>query len=444
LQAQGTQRLYQPEKTRILFLLDGSGSMKEEWNGVLKFDIAKTLLKQAVDSISKEHNNIEFGLRVFGHQSHRNLHDCEDSKLEVLFGPKNARKVGQALDRIEPKGYTPIALSLFLAANDFPNDKKSTNIIILITDGLENCDGDPCATSESLRNKRVSLKPYIIGLGLKDYEKGQFDCVGTYYDAADEQKFNEALNVVVSQALNNTTVQINLLDNLGRSKETNVEITLYDAYSAMPLYNVVHTLLKNGAPDTLYLDPSGRYNITAHTTPPVSRRNVELIAGKHNIIALDAPQGELKLTIDQNPGFSDIKCLVRNTVTGEIVYVQNFNTSHKYIAGTYDVEILTLPRKMVRDYQILPGLENKLVNDNPGKLTVQTYEAGILGVYMTQQNRMVKIWEWKDFSGKEQLELLPGEYTIVFRPSRNKKIDNTLENKGVVYSGKNTVIRFAN
>lgn len=441
--SQGSTRLHTVETTRILFLLDASGSMNEEWQGRAKFDIARELLEEAVDSLQRQGRNIEYGLRVFGHQSPRSMQDCKDSKLEVGFTRMGSAALKEAFSRINPQGYTPIAYSLFLAANDFPaKDKKSINVIILITDGLENCDGDPCSSSEALRNNRVTLKPYIIGLGLEEGDKGQFDCVGTYYDAGSEEDFEKVLGVVVSQALKNTTVQLNLLDHLGRANETDVEVTFYDAYTGEPLYNVVHSMLRNGAPDTLFLDPTGRYNVTAHTTPPVSRQNIELIAGKHNIISLDAPQGNLDLLLEGNTRYTEIRALVRDPATGEIVYVQNFNTRHRYISGTYDLELLTIPRRTMRDYVILPGQTNTLQIPASGRLIVQTYQRGTIAVFVKRGGRLVKVHEWPQFDGKDAIDLQPGEYTLVFRPHDNKKVDQTTERKAVVYGGKSTNLRF--
>ena len=438
----GDRASSRPSVTRVLFLLDASGSMQDDWNGAPKFSIAKQLLAQAIDSVARENKNVEFGLRVFGHQSPRDLRDCEDSKLEVAFWPNNAANVGRALDRITPQGWTPIAYSLFLAAHDFPVDKRAVNVVVLITDGLENCDGDPCAASEALRNQRIALKPYVIGLGLAAEERAAFDCVGTYYDATEPAEFREALDVVISQALRNTTVQVNLLDQFGRATETDVELTFYDAYSRESLEHLVHTKLRNGLADTLYLDPAGRYNVVAHTTPPVARRNVELVAGQHNIIALEAPQGNLVLGMDGNSGFTDLKALVRDPGSGEILWVQYFNTSHRYIAGTYDIELLTLPRDMRRDVPILPGQDNGLRIPAPGRLLIQTNEPGVMAVFVSRRNRLELVHEWPAFSGREAIDLQPGEYTLVFRAARNKKIDRTHQQQAVVYSTKTNTVKF--
>ena len=73
--------------------------------------------------------------------------DCNDTKLEVPFATDNFGEVKSRIRSIYAKGTTPIARSLEAAAGDFP-DRNSRNIIILITDGLEACDNDPCVIAK--------------------------------------------------------------------------------------------------------------------------------------------------------------------------------------------------------------------------------------------------------------------------------------------------------
>jgi Ca-activated chloride channel family protein len=131
--------------------------------------------------------------------------------LEVPFGKGNIYKIKRVLKSITPRGTTPIAGSLLKASSDFPPCADCRNIIILITDGVEACDGDPCVVSKRLQKKGIILKPFVIGIGLEEDFKSSFECVGTYFDAADENTFKNVLGVVISQALDNTTAQINLL-----------------------------------------------------------------------------------------------------------------------------------------------------------------------------------------------------------------------------------------
>ena len=181
--------------TRILFLFDASQSMYGRWQSDMKITIARKIMSDLLDSL-RDVPNLELALRCYGHTKDYPPQDCDDTRLEVPFGPDNIEKIKYKLKTINPRGTTPIAMSLERAGGDFPPGATCRNIIILITDGLEECNGDPCAVSLALQKKGIILKPFIIGIG-KSF-KEQFDCVGTYFDATTEKQFSTALNIVIN------------------------------------------------------------------------------------------------------------------------------------------------------------------------------------------------------------------------------------------------------
>jgi Ca-activated chloride channel family protein len=181
--------------TRILFVFDGSQSMYGRWQSGTKIDIAQRLIGKMLDSLNSinDQQTFQLALRVYGHQKPVPPQDCNDTKLEVPFSFDNIGKIKRKLREIVPKGTTPIARSLSRSATDFPSCDNCRNVIILITDGVEACDGDPCAVSRQLQKKGVVLKPFVIGIGLDENFKETFECVGNYYDAADEKTFQNVL-----------------------------------------------------------------------------------------------------------------------------------------------------------------------------------------------------------------------------------------------------------
>ena len=210
--------------TRILFVFDCSQSMAGKWESDQKINIARNFLNKTIDSLEKV-EQVEMALRVYGHQSYVPPQDCEDTRLEIPFAPGNGEKIKHKLRNLNPKGTTPIANSLRYAVGDFPPCANCRNIIILITDGIEACDGDPCAVSRDLQKKGIALKPFVIGIGLDPRFKNTFDCVGQYYNATDEKKFKDVLEIVIYQVLNDKTAKVKLLDEAGNTKETDVNMT---------------------------------------------------------------------------------------------------------------------------------------------------------------------------------------------------------------------------
>jgi Ca-activated chloride channel family protein len=166
-------------------------------------------------------------------------------------------------------------------------------MIILITDGIEECDGDPCAISAALQRNNIILKPFIIGVGLDLELIDHFKCMGNVFDASNESAFKRILNVVISQALNPTSVQVNLLNVNDQPIETDVNMTFYDQHSGRMRYNLIHTMNNRGLPDTLTIDALATYRIKVHTLPAVEKDSIVLIPGIHNVIGIDAPQGDL-------------------------------------------------------------------------------------------------------------------------------------------------------
>ena len=415
-----------PEQpTRILFLFDASQSMYARWETNTKYEVAKKMLSEMVDSLN-EMTNLELALRVYGHTKKYPPQDCDDTRLEVPFGKNNSFAIKKRLEEISPSGTTPIARSLEACGGDFPKS-QARNIIILITDGIEECNGDPCAVSAMLQKKGVVLKPFVIGLGLnKDFIK-QFECIGNYFDATDETQFRNAFNIVITQALNNTTAQVNLLDIQSHPTETNTSITFYDQRSGAVLYNFMHTINAKGIPDTVQIDPLGMYRVTAHTIPSVSKDSVTLNVGKHTIIALDAPQGDLQLKIDGANEYKKLYAIVRKHGEKATLNVQEFSDITRYIVGDYDLEVLTLPRIFINNVNVAQSKTTSVQIPTPGIATIICNAPGYGDILVEKENKL----EWVDRislnSVKESIVLQPGLYRIVFRPKNSQSVIYTIE-----------------
>lgn len=402
--------------TRILFVFDASYSMYGRWETGTKMETAQRLMGRFLDSLSAlPQPNFQLALRAYGHQKPVPPQDCEDTRLEVPFAPNNAGKIKKRIQTLRPMGTTPIARSLLRSANDFPACADCRNIIVLITDGIEACDEDPCAVSAMLQKKGIVLKPFVIGVGLDGSQKKAFDCVGTYFDAADERSFRQALGVVITQVLDNTTAQINLLDARGLPTETDVPITLHDRLSGKLIKSFVHTLNYKGNPDTLLLDPLLTYRMTVYTVPPVEVDSVYVAPGKHTPIGAKTPQGHLEILMNRPNSFAVPKAVIRLPGQEKALHVQTFNTKQKYLVGTYRVELLTLPR-YYETVKIEPGKTSTLNLPAAGDVTVQLKSASFGSLFVERAGGM---WEWvvdlDPVQTRQQFALQPGSYRMVVR-----------------------------
>ncbi len=424
-----------PIKTRILFLLDASGSMYARMENDSRINIAKRLLIKSIDSLQGT-KNLEIALRVYGHTSPPNQRNCRDTRLEVPFRENNFEEVKKRLATINPKGTTLIAHSLLQSAYDFPKEPYTRNVIILITDGIEECQGDPCAVSEALQSQGIILKPFIIGIGLTEDFRKAFDCVGRYYDANTEKGFDDALKLVISQALNNTTAQVNLLDVYSKATESNVNMSFYDMNSDLLLYNYMHTINERGNPDTINLDPVYRYRMVVHTLPPVVKENIDVTPGKHTIIGVDAPQGQLMVKVEGLTNYNNLQFIVRKQGSNQTLHVQEAGTKEKFIVGKYDVEVLCLPRMVFRDVSVDQSTTTTIQLPQPGKLIVncqlQDYYADI---YQMVRNELVWIYKLPIEKRSHQIVMQPGDYKIVYRSKGASRSSHTFERIFKITSG---------
>jgi Ca-activated chloride channel family protein len=419
--------------TRILFLFDASQSMIGTWQSDTKFEIAKKLLGELVDSLQRI-DNLELAMRVYGHTKNFPPQDCDDTRLEVPFARLNGFQIKKKLSEISARGTTPIARCLIECEKDFP-ESPARNIIILITDGIEECGGDPCAASLALQKKGIALKPFVIGLGMnKDFLKS-FECIGNYFDASNEASFKTILNVVISQALNNTTAQVNLLDVYNKPTETNVNMTFYDRFSGLQRYDYVHTMNSKGLPDTLKLDPLTIYRLVVHTIPPVTKDSIMLVPGKHTIIGVDAPQGDLLLKFDGAQENKKLNCIIRKSGETKTLHVQDFNSSERYIVGKYDLEVLCLPRMYINDVDISQSKTTTVQIPKPGIATLLVNNPGYGSLYQVEKNELKWVYNMGLDATKETIILMPGRYKFYFRPKGSRESIYTIEKEFTITSG---------
>ncbi len=412
------QRL--PEKTRILFLLDGSGSMLAKWEKTHRIVVAKKLLTDFVDSLRSD-QNLELALRVYGHQYDRRLKRCDDTKLEAPFAKDNHDNIIKILKNLGPKGTTPIAYALEQAANDFPKD-AARNIIIIITDGIESCDGDPCAVSLALQKKGIFLKPFIIGIGMNKKFEEQFGCMGSFYDAANINEFRQALDKALFQSLGKTTVSIELLDLDNQPKETNVNISFINHFTQTSAFEFVHYRDGLGKPDSVEIDPVLSYDIIVNTIPPVRRNNVDITAGKHNVLKIKTPQGKVGIS---QPGHTEyangVLAIIRKTNENEILTTFNLPGEEKLLVGGYDIECTTLPRRIFKSIKINQSEKTALNLAQPGVVNFVATSLGIGSIYEIYEDGSQKwVINLNPKKLRNTITIQPGKYKVVFRSEKAK------------------------
>jgi Ca-activated chloride channel family protein len=212
-------------------------------------------------------------------------------------------------------------------------------------------------------------------------------------------------------------------------------MTFYDKVTEKIKYNFVHTINDKGNPDTLKVDPLVSYRIVAHTIPAVETDSVVITPGKHNIVALNTPQGDLLPKFESVSEYKKLLCIVRKAGDMKTLHVQEFNTKQRYIVGKYDLEILCLPRILLKDVEISQSHTTTIQIPQPGVMTFMAKSVGYGSVYVEENNGMKLVATLNENSIQETLLLQPGNYRVVYRPKASRESIYTIEKPFKIVSG---------
>ena len=178
---------------RVLFIYDSSNSM---WgalaDGSRKYEAGRNAMASILDNGL---GGRDIAFRAYGH---RRAGDCRDSELVVPFsdGSAAASPINEAMTSIRPTGKTPITYSLTEGLKDLGGGPGE---ILLISDGVETCDADPCELVQQWKASNVDVRVHVVGVGLNQVERTAMVCIaeesgGAYFDADSTEGFEEALN----------------------------------------------------------------------------------------------------------------------------------------------------------------------------------------------------------------------------------------------------------
>ncbi|MGI9465206.1 MAG: vWA domain-containing protein [Aestuariivirgaceae bacterium] len=182
----------------VMIVLDASGSMWGHIDGTPKIDIARHVMGQVLADLDGKAN---IGVLTYGH---RTKGDCGDIETIIPVGKVDRGKYMAAISGLSPKGKTPITAAVRKGAEQLRyTEEKAT--LVLVSDGLETCQADPCAVARELESQGIDFTVHVIGFDLKDKDTSSLQCLaketgGTYFSADDADELGEAFDTVVVQA----------------------------------------------------------------------------------------------------------------------------------------------------------------------------------------------------------------------------------------------------
>lgn len=183
---------------KTIIVLDASGSMWGQIGGTTKIEIARETLGQVMTTIPQE---TDLGLIAYGH---REKGACSDIELAVPPAAGTASAITAFANGLNPKGKTPLTDAVRMAAGELAIEENKATVI-LVTDGLETCNADPCALGRELEAAGVDFTAHVVGFGLSDDEGRQVACLaentgGLYLKADDAGQLADALATTVAAA----------------------------------------------------------------------------------------------------------------------------------------------------------------------------------------------------------------------------------------------------
>ncbi len=181
---------------RAIIVFDASGSMWAQIDGKPKIEIARETLDTVLQTLPP---TTELGLIAYGH---REKGSCADIELAVPPAAGTGQAIADFVRTINPKGKTPLSDAVRQAAEALRyTEEKAT--VILVTDGLETCNADPCALAKQLEATGVDFTAHVVGFGLTEEEGRQVACLaentgGKYLQAKDAGELEGALAEAVA------------------------------------------------------------------------------------------------------------------------------------------------------------------------------------------------------------------------------------------------------
>lgn len=332
--------------TNTLFILDASGSMWGQIKGKAKITIAKEVMAKLVPELPR---NNRIGLIAYGH---RRKGDCNDVETLVKLGANNRQTVLDAVKGLNAKGKTPLTSSVNRAFKMLQGEKGESTII-LVSDGIESCQGDPCKTVKAARKYGIKFVLNTIGFGLSKGESAQLECMaeagGGQYSQADNA--DQLLKATRKAIQPNGFVQISATVN---GKINDVLLRIIDRATkqlihenVLPSPSGLRTPVPEGNYD-VYVRPGG-----VSGAPEKLLADLKVTTGEVVAKSVSFDKGQLKLTVTINGQPAHALIHVEDSASHKGVYESSvFGTDTPVTidlpAGKIDIEITAGEQQVVR------------------------------------------------------------------------------------------------
>ncbi len=339
------------KKTKnIEIILDASGSMKAKISsGKTKMAAAREAIEQLLNGL--DDSSIRLAIRAYGHQFTVAQHNCEDTQLLFPLSVVDKNSAMNKINSLSPQGYTPIGYSLQKAANDFPASQEGvSNVIILVSDGEETCDANPCEVAEEMKKSGIETTIHTIGFNVDSVAEKQLQCIadasgGKYFDAKNADDLATVLLEAVNNELTYGRFTIQTFDMSDNPMAASVFIR--DQKTGKSVKNALNELDGHGSGNDgiySYLYEPGEYKVDIGNI--LIQENITLKAGEEKIIKVYL--SELELTTKNSEVIFKIKTTSDSLVDAQMVKAGK-TWIKKLPAGDYKIIKEMINGKLTKD-----------------------------------------------------------------------------------------------
>ncbi|MBR3784326.1 MAG: VWA domain-containing protein [Bacteroidales bacterium] len=429
----------QPDKTRLLLIMDCSNSMWDHWQSNAKIKVTQQVLLSFLDSVSHQHD-VDVALRVFGHLNKEQF----GTRLEVPFGSDNIYRLQSKIKTLVPQGGCTAAAALTDALSDFPATGSSRNLILIITDGMDDCEAEICDVARQVQLSGVVVQTFVLCIG--GNISAHASCAGSVFPVAHEEEFAKTLYDIFRLSGHKAKVVLNMVDGGGELYETEHPVAFYDHRTGVIRHSTIYSVDGKLKPDTLLLDPLVTYDMSVFTHPPLRREAMQFSIDRPNNIDITVSEGTLKVQYSgQRPQWQQtaVDVVVRRAGSGERVAAQAVGETGQYLAGRYDVEVQTLPVTTLRGVEVRGNAATELSVPMPGMLVLSKPKGITTGaIFRLRDGQVDFATDINPSTAGERLLLQPGQYEVVLHPQNATKYDKVQTKRFVIESSQTTKIQF--
>ena len=354
----------------------------------------------------------------------------------------NIYQLQSKIKTLVPQGGCTASAALTDALSDFPSVGDSRNIILIITDGMDDCDAEICDVARQVQLSGVVVQTFVLGIG--DGTFNHADCAGTFLPVRHEEEYAKTLYDIFRLAGKTARAVLRLLDGEGDLYETEHPVAFYDRRTGVSRLNTIYTIDSKLRTDTLLLDPLMTYDLTVFTHPPLQREALQFDIDRVNRVDLTVSEGTMRVRYEgRRPQWTqpNVDVVVRRE--GERVAAQEVGETGQYLAGRYDVEVQTLPVTTLRGVEVRGNAATELSVPMPGMLVLSKPKGITTGAIFRLRDGQVEFaTDLNPSTAGERLLLQPGQYELVLHPQNATKYDKVQTKRFVIESSQTTKIQF--